>query len=191
MLPLLLALTGCTYDEEFSCEPWQGWWSGQLTGDLEATLVGEFYAFYEGAFTPTGGANLVLSLRNVDIAPLLGQDGPVPPGEAYGLSAPEGGECEEAWKGSLDVSVSLVVLQDSDDTGDTGQPVDTGEPGDTGGPAVGPLLWSGSLEGSLEDPDHHDPASGGGSWSLEGTDGSSLVGDWTLSFDSDFPETAS
>ncbi len=181
MITLLLALTGCTYDDEFSCEPWQGWWSGQLTGDLEATLVGEFYAFYEGAFTPTGGASLSLSLRDLDIAPLLGEAGPIAPEEAYGVAAPEGGECEAAWQGTLGVVAELVIFQAEADTGDTG---------DTGGTGTDLLLWSGSLLGSLEDPEHHDPGAGTGSWTLDGSDGSSLSGAWDLSFDGDFPESA-
>ena len=67
-IALLLALTGSAYDDDFSCEPWQGWWAGELTGDLDAGLVGEFYAFYAGAFTPGGGGSLNLNLRDVDVA---------------------------------------------------------------------------------------------------------------------------
>ena len=96
MIALLVVLTGCTYNDEFSCEPWQGWWSGELSGDLNATLVGEFYAYYEGAFTPSGGGTLTLGLRDVDLAPLLGQEGPTAPGAAYGVAAPGGGDVGRA-----------------------------------------------------------------------------------------------
>ncbi len=198
MLTLLLALTACTYDEEYSCEPWAGWWSGALHGDLEGRLVGELHAYYDGAFTPGGGGGLLVTVREVDLAGVLGATEAVYPSQAFASAAVAGGECEAAWKGTLGVVAELVVQEpsaeetaptDTGDTGDTGTaPGDTGTaPGDTGTtdtatPEPG-IVWSGTLSGALPDP-------GEGTWSLSGSDGSSLSGSWSLAFDQDFPSSA-
>jgi len=180
VITLLLALTGCTYDDEYTCEPWQGWWSGELTGDLDATLVGEFYAFFAGVVIPGGGGSLNLSLRDLDLGPLIDQPSPVSPSAAYGVASIEGGECEAAWRGTLGLVVDLAIVEEVDDTGDTG---DTGE-------GVQARTWTGTLVGQVEDPEDQEPAAGWGTWSLTGSDGDELSGDWSLGFDADFPSAS-
>ncbi len=178
MIALLFALTACTYDEEYACSPWEGWWSGTMTGDLEATIVGEFYAYYAGAFVPAGGGSMILSLRDLDLAPLLDESGPTAPGTSVALASFEGGECESAWRGTLGIIADIVILEADGDTGDTG---------DTGASGSDILALSGPLLGSISDPESEDPASGSGTWSLDGSDGSALAGSWELTWEGDFP----
>lgn len=188
MLALIWLLAGCTYDTEYACEPWSGWWSGTLTGDLDATLVGEFHAFFAGAFVPAGGATLAISLRGLDLGPVLGASEPVAPGSAQATDSLDGAACEAGWKGSLALWADLVVVEAVEGTGETGDTGTTGDTGMTGDTDIvdETLALSGTLVGTLTDPESGGDAGGSGTWALSG-DGQSLGGDWVLAWDGDFP----